>query len=135
MQLKLPRVPLLSDHTRANVRLVIDTMKKIVPDVPFQNYLDCPPPFEHSSNVQHVNISDIPTQLLWACEVKRLESLVRKAAEAGVRDVGSEYDVHTLNWMRSGLPLFLGIRVISGQELHNAANAGMSSSIFNATRL
>ncbi|KAK7035307.1 hypothetical protein VNI00_012074 [Paramarasmius palmivorus] len=122
MQLKIPCVPILTNHTRANVCLVVDTMRKAEPNKPVFDVMECPPPCEDFPHVNHIDLSDVSIQLLWACEAKCLEKLLKLAAEEGVHNIGLEYDQQSLKWMQTGLAKFLGVEVLTGQELADASD-------------
>ncbi|KAK7032451.1 hypothetical protein VNI00_013009 [Paramarasmius palmivorus] len=119
MERKIPQLSFITPRTRANVRLIINTMKKLIPghDVLF-DAMDCPSsqPFQE---VQHVvDLSDVPLHQLWATEFIRIHSSFSHFRHP----VSMRYDRYEANWLQTRLPQFLGIDALSGQGLIDAAN-------------
>ncbi|KAK7045519.1 hypothetical protein VNI00_007351 [Paramarasmius palmivorus] len=123
---EITRISVLAPKTRANVRLVIDTMRGLVPtENDIFSPMDCPLQARDSSVVlESLNLSYIPTEQLWALEVEMLEDRLRRYGEGHtINRFSARYNRFALHWMQTQLAQFLGISVPSGDDLVSAIDA------------
>ncbi|KAK7021330.1 hypothetical protein VNI00_017432 [Paramarasmius palmivorus] len=123
MQRSLPNTPLLTSRFRSNVALIVETMKSVVFDESVRSTLafvmQCPVGY----SAAEMDLRHVPSQQLWAAEVIRLETSITNRVGSGVQEVASRYDLASINLLRTDLATLLGVVVIYGRELHDAADA------------
>ncbi|KAK7051115.1 hypothetical protein VNI00_005227 [Paramarasmius palmivorus] len=124
VQLMEPDLHLLTARFRACVATVANTLVSVIRDDETRSVvaaaLSCSP----GEPGLEKDFSCLSTQQLWCAEVVRLEGFLLGYHDVGQRETPlARRDQETLDWLRGDLARFLGVQVVTGDELYELADS------------
>ncbi|KAK7030437.1 hypothetical protein VNI00_014008 [Paramarasmius palmivorus] len=123
MERRFPRISFLLPKTRSNIRLIVRTIKHLLPQKSHLfDSMDCPLGHFHVAN-QRLDLSDVPLNQLWAVEVLRLKGMLNRPGRARTNTFAVRYDKYTLQWLQTRLAQLLGVDVLEGKQLNDAVDS------------